>query len=142
MPPRINRDALTQEVGESLRVIAKRLAKLDDYSGDARVRELRSIQLQLPPLSARLQVVIDNCRAAGGSYPNYPTLRRSIQAGGERVYELREELHAITATFTNQMNETPELDFSGYIASFAKVGQSLKLVQFAPPLPQETPSNA
>lgn len=137
MPPRINRDAITQEVGESIKEIARRLAKLDEYSGEARSRELRSIQLQLGPLAQRLQVVIDNCRAAGGSYPNYPTLRKAIAEGGDKVYELREGLYAITSTFTHQMHETPELDFSGFVPQFAKLGQSLKLVQFAPPLPEE-----
>lgn len=137
MPPRINRDAITQEVGEAIKEIARRLAKLDEYSGEARQRELRSIQLQFGPLAQRLQVVIDNCRAAGGSYPNYPTLRRAISEGGDKVYELREELYAIASTFTNQMNETPELDFTGFVSQFAKLGQNLKLVQFAPPLPEE-----
>lgn len=138
VPPRINRAAQTLEVGEAIREIARRLGSIDQFAGDARVRELRQIQMQLSPLSSRLKVVIDNCRAAGGSYPNYPAVRKAIQDGGEQVYTLRVEFEEAIAAFGSAITSDPyEDNFSRFIPLFAKIGQQLKLVQFAPPLASE-----
>lgn len=138
MAPRLNRSAVTLEVGETLRDIAKRLAKIGEYSGDARLRELRNLSNSLPPLSQRLQQVITNCRAASGSYPNYPAVRRAIIDGGNAVYEQKISLDAIITTFVQQIDEMPDLDFSGYVGQLVTVGQNLKLIQFAPPLAPES----
>jgi hypothetical protein len=140
--PRLNRSAVTLEVGESLRDLARRLSKLDDFSGDARLRELTQIRNSLPPLSARLQQVITNCRSAGGSYPNYPAVRKAITEGGDRVYEQKLALDAVTVTFVQAIDSDPNLDFSGFIQEFGKVGQELKLIQFAPPFASDTPANS
>lgn len=143
--PRINRSSVTLEVGESLRDLAKRLASLDDYSGDARLRELTQVRNSLPPLSARLQQVINNCRSAGGSYPNYPAVRKAITEGGDAVYEQKLALDTIAATFFQSIDSDPNLSFQGFVSEFAKVGQELKLIQFAPPYasdPSTTSANA
>lgn len=131
--PRINRQGVTLEVGEALRDLAKRLAKLDDFGGDARLRELTNLRNSLPPLSARLQQVVTNCRAAGGSYPNYPAVRKAITEGGDSVYTQKLALDAITVTFIQHIESNPESEFTGFVPQFAKIGQELKLIQFAPP---------
>ena len=136
MPPRINRAAVTLEIGETLRELAKRLTKIDQFSGDALSTELRQITLTISPLFARLQRVIDNCRAAGGSYPNYPAVRRAIQEGGDKVYDLRNQLGEVHSDLTQiiQAGDIENLDTS-VIQRLARIGQQLKLVQFAPYLP-------
>lgn len=137
MAPRLNRSAVTLEVGENLRDIAKRLDKIGEYSGDARLRELRNILNSLPPLSSRLQQVITNCRAASGSYPNYPAVRRAILDGGEAVYIQKQSLDTIVTDFTHHIEYYPETDFSSHVNQLMLVGQNLKLIQFAPPLAHE-----
>lgn len=140
--PRLNRSAVTLEVGESLRELAKRLSKLDDFSGDARLRELTQIRNSLPPLSARLQQVITNCRSAGGSYPNYPAVRKAITEGGDSVYQQKLALDAITVTFIQQIESDPNHLFQMFVSEFAQVGQALKLIQFAPPYASDSQTNS
>jgi hypothetical protein len=132
MARRINKAAVTLEVGESLRDLAKRLASIDEYSGDARERELRLIGMSVAPLTQQLKLVIDSCRAVDGSYPNYPGLRKAVKEAGEEVYNLRSQLGAMPL-------DTLSTDPQAIANEFAVIGQKLKLVKFAPPL-REDPS--
>jgi hypothetical protein len=124
---RIVRAQVAQEVGQSLRDLGLRIQKLEaNYTGEALDRERDSIANTLGHQLSRLDQLVESCRQARNSYPNYPALRRAITEAGDVCYDIKMTLTGIRAAFGVDNDSSIAIEL-------LRLGQQLKTLAFVAP---------
>lgn len=121
---RIVRAQVALEVGQSLRDLSGRVRKLSEFTGEAHTMQLISIRNSLHIQVSRLDSLIESCRQARNSYPNYPSLRRAITIAGDQAYEIKNQLELLQSSFVGAPEEAVTL---------LRLGQELRLLSFVAP---------
>lgn len=124
---RVIRAAVAQEVGQSLRELGIRLQRMkDNYVGESLENERESIANVLSIQLSRLEQLIESCREARNSYPNYPSLRKAIADAGDVCYDLRMTLLGLRAALGVDNDHSIAVEL-------LKIGQQIKSLSFVAP---------
>lgn len=126
MATRVVRGQLALDIGERLKAIGGQVLKLHEYSGDALDQQLRSVGTGLSSQLGQLETLLKSCRSAAKGYPNFPSLRRAIAEGGDKVYEIMQQVQEVQYKINDG-----DWQFRGQ--ELIHLGQELRLVEFVPP---------